>query len=103
ISDIIIIMADSKDAYIAALEKKLVDNSKDAYIAALEKKLTVISGIEVEQIRKNKIANAQDEASAIKEMADYVDNITGQSVGTAKAGVINPQIAATFQHINSNL
>merc|ERR1712142_910315 len=72
-------------------------------IAALEKKLQEISGIEVEQIRKNQIANAQDEARAIKEMSEYVANITIQSAGTAKSGIVDPQIAAIYQHINAEL
>jgi len=82
---------------------KTMADSKDAYIAALEKKLMEISGIEVEQIRKNQIANAEDEANAIKKMADYVANITIQATGAAKAGEVDPQIAAIFQHINVEL
>jgi len=82
--------------------KTMADN-KDAYIAALEKKLQEISGIEVEQIRKNQIANAQDESRAIKEMSEYVANITIQSAGSAKAGMVDPQIASIFQHINAEL
>merc|ERR1739838_85285 len=82
---------------------KTMADSKDAYIAALEKKLHEISGIEVEQIRKNQISNAQSEADAIKEMSEYVANITIQSCGTAKAGIVDPQIAAIYQHINAEL
>merc|ERR1739838_892092 len=82
---------------------KTMADSKDAYIAALEKKLHESSVIEVEQIRKNQISNAQSEADAIKEMSEYVANITIQSCGTAKAGIVDPQIAAIYQHINAEL
>lgn len=49
------------------------------------------------------LANAADEARAIREMAEYVDTITVQQPGVAAAGVVNPQIAAIFSHIKSEL
>lgn len=76
---------------------------KDSYIAALEKKLAELSGIEVNQIKKNQLANAADEARAIKEMADYVDGITVQKKGVAQAGNVDPQIASVYQFIKAEL
>ncbi|XP_071535621.1 superoxide dismutase [Mn], mitochondrial isoform X2 [Panulirus ornatus] len=78
-------------------------NSKDAYIAALEKKLAELSGIEVDQIKKNQLANAADEARAISEMAAYVDGIQVQQAGVAQAGVVSPHIAAIYSHIKAEL
>ncbi|KAK4311804.1 hypothetical protein Pmani_016726 [Petrolisthes manimaculis] len=79
------------------------NGNKDAYIAALEKKLAELSGIEVDQIKKNQLASAADEARAIREMAEYVDSIQVQKPGVAAAGVVNPQIAAIFSHIKAEL
>lgn len=79
------------------------NGNKDAYIAALEKKLAELSGIEVDQIKKNQLANAADEARAISEMADYVSGIQVQKAGVAEAGVVNPQIAAIYTHITAEL
>uniref|UniRef100_A0AB38ZN35 superoxide dismutase n=1 Tax=Cherax destructor TaxID=6723 RepID=A0AB38ZN35_CHEDE len=76
---------------------------KDAYIAALEKKLAELSGIEVDQIKKNQLANAADEARAISEMAEYVASIQVEQAGVAQAGVVNPQIAAVYSHITAEL
>lgn len=75
----------------------------NAYIAALEKKLAELSGIEVDQIHKNQLANAADEARAITEMAEYVSSIQVQQPGVAQAGVVNPQIAAVYDYINAEL
>ena len=49
----------------------------DAYVAALEAKLAEVSGIEVDQIKKNQFANAQSEQSAINDMTAYINNISG--------------------------
>lgn len=76
---------------------------KDAYISALEKKLAELSGIEVDQIKKNQLANAADEAHAISEMAAYVAGITVQKAGEAQAGKINPQIASIYSYITAEL
>ncbi|XP_042235231.1 superoxide dismutase [Mn], mitochondrial-like isoform X2 [Homarus americanus] len=76
---------------------------KDAYIAALEKKLAELSGIEVDQIKKNQLANAADEARAIGEMAEYVANIQVQQAAVAQSGVVSPQIAALYSHITNEL
>ena len=53
----------------------------DAYVAALEAKLAEVSGIEVDQIKKNQFANAQSEQSAINEMTAYINNISGLYLG----------------------
>jgi len=76
---------------------------KDNYIAALEKKLAELSGIEVDQIRKNQLANAADEAKSIQEMANYVAGITVQHRAEAVAGAVNPQISAIFDFIKAEL
>lgn len=76
---------------------------KDNYIAALEKKLAELSGIEVDQIRKNQLANAADEAKSIQEMANYVAGITVQHRAEAIAGAVNPQISAIFDFIKTEL
>ncbi|XP_076062258.1 superoxide dismutase [Mn], mitochondrial-like isoform X2 [Oratosquilla oratoria] len=76
---------------------------KDAYIAALEKKLWELSGIEVDQIKKNQLANAADEAQAIQEMATYISGITVQKPAVALAGQVDPQIATIFNHIRAEL
>jgi len=77
---------------------------KDCYISALEKKLAEMSGIEVDQIRKNQLASAADEAKSIKEMADYVAGITVQQTAkAAQPSVLNPQIALMFDHIKAEL
>ncbi|KAG0726101.1 Superoxide dismutase [Mn], mitochondrial [Chionoecetes opilio] len=109
---------------------------KDLYIAALEKKLAELSGIEVDQIKKNQLANASSEARAIREMAEYVEGIqvkqAGQATagqlanassearairemaeyvegiqvkqaGQATAGQVNPQVAAIYECIKSEL
>ncbi|KAF2350333.1 Manganese/iron superoxide dismutase N-terminal, partial [Trinorchestia longiramus] len=77
---------------------------RDVYIAALERKLAELSGIEVDQIRKNQLANAADEARSIQQMADYVSGITVQQVAkAAQPSVINPQIDLIFEHIKAEL
>nr|CAR85664.1 cytoplasmic manganese superoxide dismutase [Necora puber] len=76
---------------------------KDLYIAALEKKLAELSGIEVDQIKKNQLANASSEARAIREMAEYVEGIQVKHAGEAIAGQVNPQVAAMFAHIKAEL
>jgi len=77
---------------------------KDMYIASLEQKLAELSGIEINQIRKNQLASAADEARSIKEMADYVSSITVQKAGQAsQPGVANSQITSLFAHINAEL
>jgi len=77
--------------------------AKENYIAILEKKLAELSGIEVDQIKKNQIANAADEAAAIQEMASYVDGICVQKAAVAQCGQISPQIAEMFSHITAEL
>nr|CAR85669.1 cytoplasmic manganese superoxide dismutase [Cyanagraea praedator] len=77
--------------------------AKDLYIAALEKKLAELSGIEVDQIKKNQLANASSEARSIREMAEYVDSIQVKQAGQAVAGQVNPQVAAMFVHIKAEL
>jgi len=77
---------------------------KDVYIAALEKKLAELSGIEVNQIRKNQLGNAASEAKSIQDMADYVAGITVQKAATAvQPTVLNPQIQSVFDHIKAEL
>jgi len=77
---------------------------RDAYIAALEKKLAELSGIEVDQIHQNQLANAADEARSIKEMADFVAGITVQKCAVAgQPSILNPQIQAVFDHIKAEL
>ncbi|RXG71416.1 Superoxide dismutase [Mn], mitochondrial [Armadillidium vulgare] len=76
---------------------------KDTYIKALEKKLAELSGLEVNQIKKNQLANAADEARAIKEMADYVESITVQKKAVAQVGVVDPQIASVYKFIKAEL
>jgi len=76
---------------------------KDLYIATLEKKLAELSGIEVNQIKKNQLANAADEARAIQEMADYVAGIVVETKGKAQVGVVDPQIGAVYQYIENEL
>jgi len=77
---------------------------KDLYIASLEKKLAELSGIEIDQIRKNQLASAADEARSIKEMAEYVEGITVQKAAVAsQPGVANAQISALFDHITAEL
>jgi len=77
--------------------------AKDAYISALEKKLAELSGIEVDQIRKNQLASAADEARSIQEMANYVAGITVQQRATALASKPNPNVELLFQHIKNEL
>jgi len=77
--------------------------SQEAYIAALEQKLGEMSGIEVNQIRKNQIANAVSEGKAIEEMAKCIKGITVQAPAVAKLGIINPQIDRVFGLINAEL
>ncbi|KAG7161654.1 Superoxide dismutase [Mn]-like 1, partial [Homarus americanus] len=84
-------------------KKVTMADVKDAYIAALEKKLAELSGIEVDQIKKNQLANAADEARAIGEMAEYVANIQVQQAAVAQSGVVSPQIAALYSHITNEL
>ncbi|KAK7078063.1 Superoxide dismutase [Mn], mitochondrial [Halocaridina rubra] len=76
---------------------------KDSYILALEKKLAELSGIEIDQVKKNQLANAADEARVIREMAEYVAGITVQQAGVAQAGTVSPQIAAIYAHITAEL
>jgi len=77
---------------------------KNAYIVALEKKLAELSGIEIDQIHKNQLANAADEARSIKEMADFVAGITVQKSAQAlHPSMINPQIQTVFDHIKAEL
>lgn len=76
---------------------------KDEYIRALEKKLFELSGIEVDQIKKNQLANAADEARAIHEMASYVASITVNRAAEAQVGVVSPQIATIYSHITAEL
>nr|CAR85671.1 cytoplasmic manganese superoxide dismutase [Xantho poressa] len=76
---------------------------KDLYIAALEKKLAELSGIEVDQIKKNQLANASSEARAIREMAEYVEGIQVKQAGQAIINQVNPQVAALFAHIKAEL
>jgi len=76
---------------------------KDSYICALEKKLAELSGIEVDQIKKNQLANAADEARVISEMATYVAGITVQQAGVAQAGVVSPQVASIYSYITAEL
>ncbi|KAA0203225.1 hypothetical protein HAZT_HAZT005969 [Hyalella azteca] len=78
--------------------------NQDAYIAALESKLAELSGIEVDQIRKNQLANAADEARSIQQMAEYVAGITVQQVAVAaQPSVLHPQIDLIFDHIKAEL
>ncbi|XP_066985409.1 superoxide dismutase [Mn], mitochondrial-like isoform X3 [Macrobrachium rosenbergii] len=76
---------------------------KDAYISALEQKLAELSGIEVDQIKKNQLANAADEARVIGEMAAYVASITVQRAAEAQVGLVSPQIADIYSYINAEL
>lgn len=77
---------------------------QSTYIAALEKKLAELSGIEVDQIHKNQLANAADEARSIKEMAEFVAGITVQKSAQAlHPSVVNPQIQTVFDHIKAEL
>jgi len=77
---------------------------KDNYIAALEKKLAELSGIEVDQIRKNQLSNAASEAKSIQDMADYVASITVQKPATAlQSTVLDPQVQSVFEHIQAEL
>ncbi|KAK8392582.1 hypothetical protein O3P69_014766 [Scylla paramamosain] len=76
---------------------------KDLYIAALEKKLAELSGIEVDQIKKNQLANASSEARSIREMAEYVEGIQVKQAGLVITGQVNPQVAAMFAHIKAEL
>lgn len=78
-------------------------DTKDLYIAALEKKLAELSGIEVNQIKKNQLANASDEAKAIREMADYVAGIVVRKQGLAQSGVVAPQISSVYEFIKNEL
>lgn len=78
-------------------------DAKENYIAALEKKLAELSGIEVDQIKKNQLANASNEAKAIEEMAAYVQGIIVEKAGQAQADKVNPQIAEMFVHITAEL
>ncbi|XP_042859332.1 superoxide dismutase [Mn], mitochondrial-like, partial [Penaeus japonicus] len=82
---------------------KIMAEAKEAYISILEKKLAELTGIEVDQIKKNQFANAADEAVAIREMATYVEGIVVQQAGVAQAGTVSPQIAQMFAHINAEL
>lgn len=78
--------------------------NKDVYIAALEKKLAELSGIEVDQIRKNQLANAASEAASIQQMAEYVAGITVEQAGkAAQPSVLHPQIGLVFDHVKAEL
>jgi len=73
----------------------------DAYVAALEAKLAEVSGIEVDQIKKNQFANAQSEQSAINDMTAYINNISVQSKAQAQAGVKNPLIGSVLNSVKA--
>jgi len=77
---------------------------KDLYIATLEAKLAELCGVEVDNIRKNQLASSADEARVIKEMADFVANISVQQSGKAvPAGTVNPQVKMVFDCIKAEL
>jgi len=73
----------------------------DAYVAALEAKLAEVSGINVDQVRKNQFANAQSEMNAIDDMTKFITNITVQATGQAQSGVKNPVIGAVLSSIKT--
>jgi len=79
----------------------LTDCTMDAYVAALEAKLAEVSGIEVDQIKKNQFANAQSEQSAINDMTAYINNISVQSKAQAQAGIKNPLIGSVLQSVKA--
>ena len=53
----------------------------EAYVAALEAKLAEVSGLQVDQIKKNQMANAASEQSAINEMTSFINSISVQAQG----------------------
>jgi len=73
----------------------------DAYVAALEAKLAEVSGIQVDQIKKNQLANAASEMSAINEMTGFINSISVQAQGQAQAQVENPVISAVLNSIKN--
>lgn len=73
----------------------------DAYVAALEAKLAEVSGIQVDQIKKNQLANAASEMSAINDMTGFINSISVQAQGQAQAQVENPVISAVLNSIKN--
>ena len=55
----------------------------------------------MDQIKKNQIANAQSELSAINDMTSYINNITVQAKAQAQAGAKNPLIGAVLKSVKS--
>jgi len=77
---------------------------KDQYIATLEAKLSELCGVEIDNIRKNQLASSADEARVIKEMADFVANLTVTQSGSALSpGQVNPQVQMIFDAIKAEL
>jgi len=73
----------------------------EAYVAALEAKLAEVSGLQVDQIKKNQMANAASEQSAINEMTSFINSISVQAQGQAQAGVANPVISSVLGSIKT--
>ena len=73
----------------------------EAYVAALEAKLAEASGIQVDQIKKNQLANAASEMGAINEMTSFINSISVQAAGQAQANVANPLIGSVLSTIKA--
>jgi len=73
----------------------------EAYVAALEAKLAETSGIQVDQIKKNQLANAASEMGAINEMTSFINSISVQAAGQAQANVANPLIGSVLNTIKA--
>ena len=56
----------------------------EAYVAALEAKLAEVSGLQVDQIKKNQMANAASEQSAINKMTSFINSISVQAQGQVR-------------------
>merc|ERR1711970_356795 len=73
----------------------------EAYVAALEAKLAEASGIQVDQIKKNQLANAASEMGAINEMTSFINSISVQAAGQAQANIANPLIGSVLNTIKA--
>merc|ERR1711970_702111 len=73
----------------------------EAYVAALEAKLAEASGIQVDQIKKNQLANAASEMGAINEMTSFINSISVQAAGQAQANIANPLIGSVLNTVKA--
>jgi len=70
-----------------------------SYVEALEKKISELSGIALDQIRKNQYKNLADESAEIQASADLINSITVSKPANATIGEQHPLIAKTFELI----